>query len=86
TGGPITDVELELPWPYIDDYDELGRPAAKPIGLDRWLQKGELVILVDNDNMDRWLKEVWKLENVEPTSFIENFGVEYCLENAIWYV
>jgi len=86
---PITDVELELPWPYIDDYEN-GRPAAYPVGLDNWLRKTDLSITLPEDNAFRqWLWEVWKLEGVPSLGEIENrpeLENWYELENAVWAV
>jgi len=35
----ISNVELWLPWPYIDTKET--RPIAKPVGLDNWLHKAK---------------------------------------------
>ena len=81
TNEPITNVELWLPWPYIDDYDEVGRPRPKPVGVDNWLRLEPLpILLVGPENGREYVKKVWKLEN-EPSA--ENY---YQLENAAWAI
>jgi hypothetical protein len=84
TDERITDVELRLPWPYIDAREN-GRPAPKPVGLDNWLYKAPLsVSLVGLDPPKiRWLWEVWKLEDVSEKSLeeIENLAAKLGAEN-----
>jgi hypothetical protein len=75
---PITNVELQLPWPYIDDYEN-DRPCPKPVGLDNWLHKKSLTVsMVQDENINRYVREVWNIENTEQSG--------YTLENAAWCV
>ena len=75
---PITNVELQLPWPYIDAYEN-ERPCPKPVGLDNWLRKANLPIsMVQAENINGFVRSVWKIENAGLST--------YTLENAIWAV
>jgi hypothetical protein len=75
---PITNVELQLPWPYIDAYEN-GRPCPRPVGLDNWLRKTNLYVgMVETENINEFVREVWKIENA-------GLGI-YTLENAVWAV
>jgi len=75
---PITNVKLQLPWPYIDAYEN-GRPCPKPVGLDNWLRKTDLYVgMVQAENTNEYVRSVWKLEN-EGRDY-------YLLENAVWAV
>ncbi|MDI6814306.1 MAG: hypothetical protein QMD10_12330, partial [Desulfitobacteriaceae bacterium] len=80
TNETITGVELLLPWPYIDAWEN-GRPCPKPVGLDNWLVKTDVSIPLFHSPMQDWLRQVWKLENAEPMH--DNF---YWIENAVWTV
>jgi hypothetical protein len=78
--APISNVELELPWPYIDERDEYGRPAVRAIGLDNWLVREDLLITLPWDGpMARVLWDAWRLDLVTEKSFdeIENLIIEY---------
>ena len=78
TNEAITNVELRLPWPYIDDYEN-GRPCPKPVGLDNWLRKADLYMgMVQAENINEFVRSVWNIENT---------GLNYyLLENAVWAV
>jgi hypothetical protein len=81
TNETITGVELELPWPYIDAYEN-GRPMPKPVGLDPWLERGNLPIsMVQTESINEFIRGVYRLENVPPTP-----DGDYFLENAAWNI
>lgn len=78
TNETITNVKLQLPWPYIDAYEN-GRPCPKPVGLDNWLRKTDLYVgMVETENVNEFVRSVWKIENAGLST--------YTLENTIWAV
>jgi len=85
---PITNVELELPWPYVDAYEN-GRPCPKPVGLDNWLIKTSVAGSVYDNSIAQYLKEVWKAEpEVSQVPWQGDNITEYSfyIENAAWAV
>jgi hypothetical protein len=82
----ISNVELWLPWPYIDTKET--RPLAKPVGLDRWLriENGHFGAVTEPLIYD-YMASVLKPKEREITIF-ENNGAQlnYAIdiENGIW--
>lgn len=79
--GPITDLKVDLPWPYLDRRDRLGRPSETPVLLEDWLRRGTgSVYLSRLDAIDNFIARLWKIEteNMVP-------GI-YEIKDMEWYI
>ncbi|MBC7218605.1 MAG: hypothetical protein H5T49_00505 [Hadesarchaea archaeon] len=82
----ISNVELWLPWPYIDTKET--RPLAKPVGLDNWLhvRDGHYSASGPHD-LYSYLVNVLK-PSKEEINILENDGIHLHfgmnIENGVW--
>jgi hypothetical protein len=85
--GPITDVELRLPWPYVQDSPRTG----KPVGLENYVSFGKTDLRIYDwfsKESRRYLMDLFELENVEPDEvypYSENENV-YLYKVNSWHI